>query len=109
MKANRRAEPISVRQTLNCWTGNGLERFPTVERALESLCRRCGRAHRDRPQAGSLDRLMTYFRRGFIPLSAPLKKRRQRGTAVIADPRLLHEPAFIRFIRSFGDWDFLCV
>jgi len=78
-----------------------LERFPQVEHALERLIRRgAGRA-------GVLGSLVSYFQRGFIPLSTPSRSMGRRGTAVIVDTALLRDEVFLDLLDSFGEWDLL--
>lgn len=98
---------ISVFQAAECWTGCGLERFPQVEQALETLYRRLCRPVKGEKRQGGINTLLMYFHRGFIPLSAPNKRQRRRGTAVIADAGLRTDVRFLKFLSSLGEWDLL--
>lgn len=107
-KQSRTKDPrIRAWRAANCWTGSGLEHFPDVEQTLESLYRRLCQPVRGEKREGALNTLITYFHRGFIPINAPSERKRQRGTAIIADPELLKDLGFLQFLSSLGEWHLL--
>ena len=98
---------ISVYQASECWTGSGLERFPQVEKTLESLYRRLNRSVKGKKLKGGINTLISYFHRGFIPLSAPNKRERRRGSAIITNVGLRTDIEFLKFLSTLGEWDLL--